>query len=315
MSAILWSSSRYMRLKRSHPACNKPTLILTARWIVCASTNAEFTPLVRRVFMWATYLHGSWTTGTGWDGMRHSILGKSLLSKFKKKHLNRSSKTSSRWHGDPNVRRPPARPRPMGPPSLPIQHTQATEPPQEPAMRTEDTPVIDRNIKPDPPPVPHFERTYDIPSYPSAPDPGEAIPSPPQTPSTAPVGQHHLTSYATPATPIANTTDQLPPNTGAMVQTLVSACMRLLQAQADDSKMRLEYLRRREEREEADSRTRMEMEKKRQEREVADSERLLQNAKMKPKSELATELLSNPNVDSSVKAAASDYLKKLFAND
>jgi hypothetical protein len=202
----------------------------------------------------------------------------------------------------------------MGPPPLPIQHSQANESPQEPALRTEDPPVIDRTTKPDPTPVPHFERAYDI-SYPSAPDPGEAIPSPPQTPSTAPVGQHHLTSYAAPPTPVANTVDQLPSNTGAMVQTLVTACMRLLQAQADDSKMRLEYLRRREEREEADSRLRMEMEKKRHEREAAESERLQQNAKMKPKSELATELLSNPNVDSSVKAAASDYLKKLFAND
>lgn len=221
----------------------------------------------------------------------------------------------SRWHGDPNVRRPPARPRPMGPPPLPIQHTPANEPPQEPALRTEDSPVIDRTTKVDPPPVPHFERTYELSSYPSAPDPGEAIPSPPQTPSTAPVGQHHLTSYATPPTPVANPTDQLPPNTGAMVQTLVSACMRLLQAQADDSKMRLEYLRRREEREEAESRLRLELERKRQEREAAELERLQQNAKMKPKSELATELLSNPNVDSSVKAAASDYLKKLFAND
>ena|SRR6266850_2731500 len=223
-------------------------------------------------------------------------------------------KTSLRWHGDPNVRRPPARARPMGPPSLPLQHAQASEPPQEPALRTEDSPVLERATA-DPPPVTHFERTYDIP-YSSAPDPGEAIPSPPQTPSTAPVGQHHLASYATPATPVANATaDQLPQNSGAMAQTLVTACMRLLQAQADDSKMRLEYLRRREEREEADSRMRMEMEKKRQEREAADSERLQQNAKMKQKSELATELLSNPNVDPSVKAAAGDYLKKLFAND
>ena len=85
MNAISWSLSRYMRLKRLRPACNKPTSILTARWIVYASTNAEFTPPVRRAFMWATYLHGSWTTGTEWDGMRHSILGKSLLSQFKKK--------------------------------------------------------------------------------------------------------------------------------------------------------------------------------------------------------------------------------------
>src|SRR5258708_21802465 len=85
MNAILWYSSRYMRLKRLRLVCNKPTLILTARWIVCASTNAEFMPHVRRVFMWATYLHGSWTIGTVWDGMRHSILGKSFVIEKKKK--------------------------------------------------------------------------------------------------------------------------------------------------------------------------------------------------------------------------------------
>jgi len=73
--------------------------------------------------------------------------------------------------------------------------------------------------------------------------------------------------------------------------------MRLLQAQAEDSKMRLEYLRRREEREEAESRMRMDMEKKRQEREAADSERVQQNAKMKQKSELATGILSSLDVD------------------
>jgi hypothetical protein len=201
----------------------------------------------------------------------------------------------------------------MGPPTLPLQHSQATaEPQQETTLRGEDSPVLDRATAD--PPVPHFERQYDIP-YPPAPDPGETIPSPPQTPSTAPVGQHHLASYAAATTPVASAGEQLPPNQGAMAQTLVSACMRLLQAQADDSKMRLEYMRRREEREEADSRLRVEMEKKRQEREAADSERLQQNAKMKQKSELATEILSNPNVDPSVKAAAGDYLKKLFAND
>ena len=78
------------------------------------------------------------------------------------------------------VGRPLARD-PWVPPPLPIQHTPANEPPPEPTLRTEDSPVIDRTTKVDPPPVPHFERTYDISSYPPAPDPGEAIPSPPQT--------------------------------------------------------------------------------------------------------------------------------------
>jgi len=242
--------------------------------------------------------------------MRHSIPGKTLFETNKPVSTRPVSKTSPRWHGDPNVRRPPARPRPIGPPTSPLQHTQASEPPQEPALRTEVPPVLDHATAD--PPVTHFERTlYDL-QYPSAPDTGEAIPSPPQTPSTAPVGQHHLAPYSAST---ASATEQLPPDAGAMAQALATACMRLLQAQADDSKMRLEYMRRREEREEADSRMRMEMEKRRQEREAADSERLQQNAKMKQKSELATELLSNPNVDPSVKAAAGDYLKKLFAND
>ena len=307
MNAISRSSSRCMRSKRLRRAFNKPTSIPTERWIVYVSTNVGSIPRARRDFMWATCLHGFWITGIEWDGMRHSIPGKTLFETNKPVSARRVSKTSPRWHGDPNVRRPPALPRPMRPPTLPLQHTQASEPPQEPTLPTEDSPVLDRATAD--PTVTHFERIpYDL-QYPSAPDPGEAILSPPQTPSTVPVGQHHLEPYAPSTTPFAIATEQPP------AQTLVTACMRLLQAQADDSKMRLEYMQRREEREEADSRMRMEMEKKRQEREAADSERLQQNAKMKQKSELATELLSNPNVDPSVKAAAGDYLKKLFAND
>ena len=78
----------------------------------------------------------------------------------------------------------PTRAQPMGPPPLSIQHAQANEPPQEPALRTDVFPTSNGRT---------------INSYSSAPDPGEAIASPPQTPSTAPVGNarhSHRPSHA-----------------------------------------------------------------------------------------------------------------------
>jgi hypothetical protein len=90
MNAISLYSSRYMRLKPLQPTCNKPTSIPTAKWIVYVNTNVGFMPLGRRAFMWATFLHGSWTTGTGWDGMQHSILGKPFFPN--KCHYRRTSK-------------------------------------------------------------------------------------------------------------------------------------------------------------------------------------------------------------------------------
>lgn len=89
--------------------------------------------------------------------------------------------------------------------------------------------------------------------------------------------------------------------------------MRLLQAQQEDSKVRLEYLRRREEREESESRIRMEMERRREEREEREHEAKMRGERVRQKSEIATEILSNGAVEGSVRSAAGEYLKKLFA--
>ncbi|THH21298.1 hypothetical protein EW146_g223 [Bondarzewia mesenterica] len=204
-----------------------------------------------------------------------------------------------RWHGDPGV---------------------ADESQIEPTLRAEGTPLHDRAATTAGPSHERYEHEHAN-SY-STHDAGESMPSPPHTPSTVPANQHYAAAHGYTVPPSAipggasagGGVDQNMASIATMAQTMMSACMRLLQAQAEDSKIRLEYLRRREEREEEESRMRAEIEKRRQEREAAEWERIQQNSKVKQRSELATELLSNPNVDGSVKQAAGDYLKKLFAN-
>jgi hypothetical protein len=95
----------------------------------------------------------------------------------------------------------------------------------------------------------------------------------------------------------------------------MAACLQLLQAQAQHSKLKVEYLRRREEREEKESSARREVERIRSEREQAEWEHNKESVTIKQRAQLATDLLGNPVVDGSVRQAAVDYLKKLFATD
>jgi len=86
----------------------------------------------------------------------------------------------------------------------------------------------------------------------------------------------------------------------------------MVQSHSEDRRAKLELMKRKDEREQEDSRIRREMDKRREEREVVELERAREREKIKQRSDLATELLSNPNVDSGVKEAAADFLKKLF---
>ncbi|KIK47402.1 hypothetical protein CY34DRAFT_74016, partial [Suillus luteus UH-Slu-Lm8-n1] len=101
----------------------------------------------------------------------------------------------------------------------------------------------------------------------------------------------------------------------ALPQNMMAACLQLLQAQVQHSKLKLEYLRRREEREERDSIARKDAERVRLEREAAEWEHTKETANLKNRAQLATDVLANPVVDGSVRQAASDYLKRLFASD
>jgi hypothetical protein len=95
---------------------------------------------------------------------------------------------------------------------------------------------------------------------------------------------------------------------------MINASMQFLHTQAQNSKVKLDYLQRREEREELDSKLRREADKIRLDRETADWEHSKQMAKIKQRSDLATELISNPAADASLKESAVKYLKSLFAD-
>lgn len=96
---------------------------------------------------------------------------------------------------------------------------------------------------------------------------------------------------------------------------MLSTYLQFLQVQTQTGKMKLEYLRRREEREEKESVQRREMERMKLERETAEFEHSKHSANTKQKADRAIELLSNPSIDASVKHAASEFLKKLFSSD
>lgn len=123
--------------------------------------------------------------------------------------------------------------------------------------------------------------------------------------------------YSDPVTPnstgsVSSSSDQTLVNV-SLPQNMMAMCLELLQTQAQQNVQRLEFMRRREEREERDSRQRLDLEKSRQERETAELELKKQTAEISQKSKLATDILSAPTVDPQVKEAASTYLKHLFA--
>ncbi|KAJ2916590.1 hypothetical protein MD484_g3797, partial [Candolleomyces efflorescens] len=92
----------------------------------------------------------------------------------------------------------------------------------------------------------------------------------------------------------------------------INAFMQYLQSQTQMNKMKMEYMRRREDREEKEHRTRLEASKLALEKEKQEVEEKRSGVLMKQKSEKAVELLGRPEIDQSVKAAAADYLRKIF---
>jgi len=131
------------------------------------------------------------------------------------------------------------------------------------------------------------------------------VPQPPPVPLPM-NGPTASSSSASPESPLVN----IP-----ITQNMLATYLQFLQVQTQTGKLKIEYLRRKEEREEKESSQRRELERLRLERETAEFEHTKHSASVKQKTDKAIEVLASPVVDASVKQAAGDFLKKLFATD
>ncbi|KAF8656869.1 hypothetical protein AX16_002415 [Volvariella volvacea WC 439] len=134
------------------------------------------------------------------------------------------------------------------------------------------------------------------------------LPQPPPPPPPAPIPQVQAPQM-TPTSP----SDQ-PLMNLTITQGMVTAYMQFLQVQTQTGKLKMEYLRRKEEREERESAARRDLERMKLEREAAELEHTKHSNALKHKTDRAIELLANPAVDPSVKQAAGDFLKRLFSD-
>ncbi|KAF9453431.1 hypothetical protein P691DRAFT_658410 [Macrolepiota fuliginosa MF-IS2] len=247
-----------------------------------------------------------------------------------------------RWHGDPATTRPSQ--------SRNNNSTNSNQGPAEDTEADDDT----QQHQPQPPPAPHPHQPQQAPTQPQPPpqqqqqqqqntaaldfsDPTGALtngingftphltyinpqslrdnPLVPPSPATVPTGPSSTTAHAAAVGTAAVGPNDPPVVNITITQSMLSTYLQFLQVQTQTGKMKLEYLRRREEREEKESVQRREMERMKLEREAAEFEHSKHSANTKQKADRAIELLSNPSIDASVKHAASEFLKKLFASD
>ncbi|KAF7375196.1 hypothetical protein MSAN_00406200 [Mycena sanguinolenta] len=199
-----------------------------------------------------------------------------------------------RWHGDPATTKPVAPTRGGGSSSLNAMGGDDPDVDDDQTLDYSDSPNQVGGQLSHPPPPPPAQQQQQMQSYiipqqtirDTAPPPPVTVrpPSPPCRSTCA-------------HTPAACTT---------------SACDACLGWQTQTGKQKLEYLRRREEREERESQQRREYERARLERETAEFEHNRTSASIKQRADKAIELLGSNGVDPSVKQAAGDFLKKFF---
>lgn len=96
---------------------------------------------------------------------------------------------------------------------------------------------------------------------------------------------------------------------------MVNTFMQYCQAQTHASKMKIEYLRRREEREEKEHRAKLESEQLRLEKDRYELDQLKATSVSKLKTEKAFELLGRNDIDANVKKAASEYVRKILQEE
>ncbi|KAJ7056587.1 hypothetical protein C8F01DRAFT_354086 [Mycena amicta] len=227
-----------------------------------------------------------------------------------------------RWHGDPvAVMRIPAQGR--GPTNgmgddADIEDDQQT-------LDYSDSPQASHpmNTHPPPPMPQHQHQLHQHPhpqTLPSYISPHQTLRDPPPpvitrhpSPPPAPPVQTPVPPPVVPLAVSGSGSDQSIVNV-PLTQGMITAYLQFLQMQTQTGKQKLEYMRRREEREEKESAYRRETERLRTEREKAEFEHNKQSANIKARADRAIEVLGSPVLDASLKQAAGDYLKKLFSD-
>ncbi|KAJ7510422.1 hypothetical protein B0H11DRAFT_2168737 [Mycena galericulata] len=207
-----------------------------------------------------------------------------------------------RWHGDPATTKPAAT---RGAGSSSAHTLDDADVDDDQTLDFSDSPSGSNgmtNTHPPPPPPPAFVSPQQ--TIRDAPPPPVAARAP--TPASAPPAPTPVQVPTTPATP-DQTLINIP-----LTQGMISAYLQFLQVQTQTGKQKLEYMRRRDDREEKESTLRRDLERARMERETAEFEHTKQAASIKQRADRAIELLGSSVVDASVKQAAGDYLKKLF---
>ncbi|KAG6830652.1 hypothetical protein H0H92_015549 [Tricholoma furcatifolium] len=115
-----------------------------------------------------------------------------------------------------------------------------------------------------------------------------------------------------PASSATSSSQDSPAINLTITQGMLSTCLQYLQVQTQTGKMKLEYMKRREEREEKESAHRRDLERMRLERETAEYEHKKKKIREEEMTTRALSMLENPNIDDGLRKAAGDYLKKLF---
>ncbi|KAJ7221008.1 hypothetical protein B0H12DRAFT_1205488 [Mycena haematopus] len=217
-----------------------------------------------------------------------------------------------RWHDDPATTKPIAT-RGAGSSSLNAMGGDDPDVDDDQTLDFSDSPNGSGGLSHPPPPPPAQQQ---MPSYITPQQTlRDTAPPPPVTarapsPPVAPPVPTPLPPVPV-SVPPASTSEQALVNI-PLTQGMISAYLQFLQVQTQTGKQKLEYLRRREEREERESQQRRELERARMERETAEFEHNRTTANIKQRADKAIELLGSSVVDASVKQAAGDYLKKFF---
>ncbi|KAJ6468407.1 hypothetical protein C8R45DRAFT_1105764 [Mycena sanguinolenta] len=226
-----------------------------------------------------------------------------------------------RWHGDPATTKSIAPTRAGGSSSLNVMGGDDPDVDDDQTLDFSDSPnpsggQLSHPPPPPPPPPAQQQQQQQMSSYivpqqmlrDTAPPPPVPVraPSPPVAPP-APTPLPPVPVSVTPASTSEQTLVNIP-----LTQGMMSAYLQFLQVQTQTGKQKLEYLRRREEREERESQLRRELERARLERETAEFEHNRSSANIKQRADKAIELLGSNGVDASVKQAAGDFLKKFF---